>query len=393
MRILYIQYANPGAYPPIQHSSKILAENGYDVRIIGIRTRGTESLRFDSSNRVCVRLMRDCPPGLFQKLHYLGFCGWLIWTVLRWRPTWVYVSDALAAPVGYIVPYLRCLSTVYHEHDIPAEAYAPQRTVSLFMRFILRARLALARNATVCVAPNEARAARLKREADASANVLCVCNYPSLKEAKSAVATKKTTEELIVFFHGSIVPARLPMSIIHALAHCPAHVRFRFAGYETIGHRKYIERILTEAARIGVDSRISYLGALPRPGLLARCAETHVGLSLMPLNTNDINMTAMVGASNKPFDYLLCGVALLVSDLPDWNKAFVEPGFGLACNPEDPLSIARAFTWFADHPDQLREMGARGRERVLEQWNYETQFEPVRQMIIDGPAAPLTRKS
>ena len=72
-----------------------------------------------------------------------------------------------------------------------------------------------------------------------------------------------------------------------------------------------------------------------RADLLAEAARAHIGLSLMPLKTGDLNMNHMTGASNKPFDYMAAGLALLVSDLPDWTRMFVEPGFGFACNPAD----------------------------------------------------------
>jgi hypothetical protein len=49
----------------------------------------------------------------------------------------------------------------------------------------------------------------------------------------------------------------------------------------------------------------------------------------MPKVSEDINMQAMVGASDKAFDYLACGLALLVSDLPDWRAIYVEAGYGL----------------------------------------------------------------
>ena len=97
----------------------------------------------------------------------------------------------------------------------------------------------------------------------------------------------------------------------------------------------------------------------------------------MPLITDDINMKAMEGASNKPFDYLACGLPLIVSDLPAWRTLYVDPGYGLACNPEDPGSIARALMSLVNDPKAMRDMGERGRRRVEREWNYEAQFDKV----------------
>ena len=85
----------------------------------------------------------------------------------------------------------------------------------------------------------------------------------------------------------------------------------------------------------------------------------------------------MTGASNKPFDYMAAGLALLVSDRPDWRDMFVGPGYARACDPTDPASIAAALTWFLDHPAERRAMGARGRAKIAAEWNYDTAFAPV----------------
>ena len=88
-------------------------------------------------------------------------------------------------------------------------------------------------------------------------------------------------------------------------------------------------------------------------------------------------MTAMIGASNKPFDYLSSGLALLVSDLADWRSMYVETGLGLSCRPDEPASIANALRWYADHPAEMRAMGERGRLKIATEWNYEKEFQPV----------------
>jgi glycosyltransferase involved in cell wall biosynthesis len=102
-----------------------------------------------------------------------------------------------------------------------------------------------------------------------------------------------------------------------------------------------------------------------------------VGLALIPKSSEDGNFQAMTGASNKPFDYLACGLAVLVSDLPDWCDLFVRPGYGLACDPAQPASISAALRYFLDTPGAARRMGTSGQKRIASDWNYELQFEKV----------------
>jgi glycosyltransferase involved in cell wall biosynthesis len=159
-------------------------------------------------------------------------------------------------------------------------------------------------------------------------------------------------------------------------------VKLCVIGYETIGHRGYVQQLQETASQLGLGNRVKFLGAMPtRQELLEWCRRCDVGLVFMPKNSNNINHETMTGASNKPFDYLACGLALLVSDLPDWRAMYVEPGYGLACDPDDPGSIAMALYWLLDHPHEMRRMGEEGRQKVVAEWNYETQFMPVWQRM------------
>src|SRR4029078_12780456 len=134
-RVVYVQYANPAAYPPLQHSAVIFAEAGWDVKLLGITQPRVEGLEFARHARIAVRLMPPSGSGWRQKIHYLRFCLWALSETRRNRPTWVYASDTLSAPVAYCATLLRNVRLVYHEHDAPDE-----RGRSPFMRLLLALR-------------------------------------------------------------------------------------------------------------------------------------------------------------------------------------------------------------------------------------------------------------
>jgi glycosyltransferase involved in cell wall biosynthesis len=222
----------------------------------------------------------------------------------------------------------------------------------------------------------------LKEDTTTNRPILTVWNCPIRGEIQQPKQGKNGDQKLTLFYHGSIVPSRLPLDIIRAMAQLPEEIKLRIAGYETIGHRGYLSALRHTAAEYGLENRLEFLGAIPqRADLLIRCREANVGLALMPLQSADANELTMLGASNKPFDYIACGLALLVSDLPDWTKLYVANGFGRSCDPDDPKSIAAAIRSFIEHPLETRAMGQRGQARIAQDWNYETQFEPVLQRL------------
>lgn len=89
----------------------------------------------------------------------------------------------------------------------------------------------------------------------------------------------------------------------------------------------------------------------------------------------------MVGASNKPFDYLACGLPILTNDSKDWVDFFEKKGLGKSCNPESVESIAQAIRELLADTDQLCNMRKRGLEKISTEWNYEAQFAPIQKLL------------
>ncbi|HEX7778267.1 MAG TPA: glycosyltransferase [Vicinamibacterales bacterium] len=376
-RVLYVQYTNPAAYPPLQHSASILAAAGCEVRLVGTAIAG-ERLTFEQSDRVRVALMPFEPGGWRQKVHYAQFASWVAAEARQWRPDWVYVSDPLACPAALALRRLTGARFIYHEHDSPSPDVGAQST---FMRVVLRARRALAARAELCVLPNDERAELFREQTGRKDGVVTVWNCPMRDEVGTSREVSPAPAMKVVY-HGTIVPARLPATVLQALVALPAAVSLVVAGYETAGHPGYVDALRQEARRLGIDGRITFAGTLSREGLMQQCRTCDVGLALLPRTSADVNERAMVGASNKVFEYLAAGLAVIVGDQPRWRETFVDAGFGRACDPASPASIAAELRWLFEHPAERAVMGERGRHRIGLDWNYDHQFAPVLARMI-----------
>jgi glycosyltransferase involved in cell wall biosynthesis len=382
MRVLYVQYTNPGAYPPLVRGAQLLAEAGAEILMLGTRILGTNALDAPSANGVKVKLLAEAAGGWRLKAHYARYAAWVAREALSWTPDWIYASDLFATPIALGLANGQA-RVVYHEHDVPSADHQ-----TWFVRRCLDARRRLLRSAAVVVAPNADRAARLSDLAGGRP-VLTVWNCP--RRPDHAPSAPRQPNGMRLIFRGSINNERLPLATIDALARVDAGVSLDVAGYETIGSRGYLTTFTDHAKRLGVAGRVRLLGAVSHADLAAVCEQCDVGLALMPMTSRDENMRHMVGASNKVFEYLASGVAPLVSDLPDWRRTFVDPGYALTCDPSDVGSIATALEWALAHRDAVQTIAERGRHRLQADWNYESQFAPVMDALLGPSATTLAR--
>jgi glycosyltransferase involved in cell wall biosynthesis len=371
-RVLFVQATNPGAYPPLIHASTLMAEAGWEVTFLSAPFAG-DTLALPSDPRVTLHAMRARPSHVMSKLDYAAYTAAAARLALRSRPDVVYASDPLGAGPGLLAARLAGARLVYHEHDSPQPG--------TLNPVVARLRLAATRAAQLIVFPNEERGRLAQSELRfADERLHIVWNVP--RRAEFTLSAPPAESPLIVYYHGSITPERLPEAVALAVRRMAGRVRLRIAGYEAPGAPGYVRQLIGSDAGAAGGALIEYIGMVAsRADLLKEAARAHVGLALMPCDSSDRNMRHMTGASNKPFDYMAAGLALLVSDLPDWTKLFVESGFGLACDPTNVDSLSLALRWFIEHPEERQAISVRARDKIKSDWNYDTQFCTILQSL------------
>lgn len=378
-RVLVVQYSNPAVYPPVEHAALLLAEAGFEVELRGLRR--LDEITIARHERIRMQLKPPAPGGWRQKAAFVRFVSWIRHEAAQIRPDWIYASDPLSTPAAWSAGAGRSVRCIYHEHDAPGSDAG-----STAMRIVLAARRRVAERATICIAPSDGRAKRLSAETG-RADVAVVWNVPLRREVAPPERGPRAGGGTRLLYHGSIVPARVPDTLLRALARLPRTVSCCITGYDPAGGA-YQEHLRALAAELKLTDRVEFTGPIgTRQELMERCAEFDVGLSLLPLNPTDFNEQTMLGASNKPFDYLAAGLALLVPDRGDWHRTFVEPGYGVSCDPASVASLEAAIRWLHENPESRVRMGAAGRERILTEWNYETAFAPVLETMLGTAGA------
>lgn len=366
-------------YPPTISASHLMAEAGWDVIVLASPFDGSR-LRMPTHPSISVKQIPQRPSYVVRKSDFLRYMTSASALALSWKPDVVYASDPLGAAPGLMAARLAGARLVYHEHDSPNSQSDLNMVLAL-------ARRRAARAAAVVVFPNAERGAVAQRDLGFAPDKLrIVWNVPRRFEVQSEKA--KSDGEFTVYYHGTIVPDRLPLTVPEAVKRLGRNVKLRIVGYETASGYGRICALKRQYGETASGGLIDFIGQIDRSEVLARAAEADVGLALMSMSGEDINMRYMVGASNKAFDYMAAGLPLIVSDLQDWNEMFVDAGYARACNPNDVESVLQALRWFLENPSERRAMGERGRTKIETEWNYERQFAPVLDALVGASAMP-----
>ena len=251
-RVLFLQVVEPGMYPPIIAASHLMAEAGWDVMMLASPSADSQ-LRMPSHPAILMRRIAERPSFVVRKSDFLRYSAYAASLALRWRPDIVYASDWLGTVPGLLAARLAGARLVYHEHDSPS----PGALRSWLARF----RAKVARNADLVIFPDAERAEIVRREIGFPTERLrIVWNLP--RRAEQPTLAPKADMPLLLWYHGSITPDRLPTSVIEAVASFGGRVRLQIAGYEAPLARGYVSHMLHLAARKSPGHSSLMLGRL-----------------------------------------------------------------------------------------------------------------------------------
>lgn len=118
--------------------------------------------------------------------------------------------------------------------------------------------------------------------------------------------------------------------------------------------------------------RVLYDGWLSRDGVRDLLAEVRAGLLLIKPIPHE-----MTGMPIKMCEYMAASVPIIASDFPFWREIVEGTGAGIVVDPMDDDAIIRAMRWMLENPDRAAEMGRRGRQAVLERFNWDIEAEQL----------------
>ncbi|MEU6365272.1 glycosyltransferase [Streptomyces sp. NPDC046931] len=338
MKILMAVVSDLRSDARVRREAAALAADGHDVRVVGfdsgVRRAGStveEGVRYD----VVPFPSRNLPRPLRLARAGLGAARAAL-LMARGRPDAVHCHNLHLSLPALLVARRHGAALVYDAHELEACKHrGPVR------RLIERWERLVWCRSQARITTNPSRAEYLERLHGSRPTV--VGNYPRTpgpgmepKDLRARLGIPR--ERLVLIFQGGFyLESRCFRTVAAALRELPEWhwVLIGFGSDDTV--RKLRELV----AECGIEDRTAILPAVPVDELLSYTAGADVGVVAL----TDSGPNCYLGDTNKLFEYLMAGLAVVGSDFPEVRRAVLEGPAGptgVLFDPASSASVARA---------------------------------------------------
>lgn len=289
-----------------------------------------------------------------------------VWLEVLRTPARVYHShDIHVGPASWLASRLWRGKLVYDGHELWGEAYQPglrwwvtAKAGGLIERLMVR-------SSDAVITTNPSRADVLRRRYGRE-DIMVLANVPPLQTDVLPVDPGFPAGKRVLLYQGWISPeARCFRETVQALAMVDDDVDFVVLGF---GWEASREMIRGWARETGVEERVHFLPPRHWTELVATAAAATVGL--VPIRDGPLNHR--LGDTNKLHEYLMGGLPVIASDLPEIRRIVTmgEPHVGELFDPSAPESIAMALRKLLADPELLAARRTEARRLAAEYLNW-----------------------
>ena len=301
------------------------------------------------------------PRQVLKLIARLWTHGWLVAKLVKSKPNAVHAHDVNVLPTAWLASKIARVPLIYDAHEISTdrEGYKSFRGLVGWLEKKLMPTAAGTITTTDARAKFFARAYHIERP-------LVLQNRPRLVKVEGS---NRIREELglkepwpIVLYQGGLQPGRGLPRLVEAAAHVP-ETYFVF-----IGGGRQASELHQLAEKLALTERVHFISTVPLAELPAYTASADIGVQ--PIENTCLNH--FTTDSNKLFEYVIAGLPVVASQLPEISKVVREHDLGLLVPPGDTLALADAIQTLVQNL-QLRKQYSINAGLAAQSLNWETQ--------------------
>lgn len=167
-------------------------------------------------------------------------------------------------------------------------------------------------------------------------------------------------ETVLVLYQGYLKKGRGCERLLEAMP------KVKGAALVFLGEGPLQPRLEARARQLGLERRVKFLPMVPPNELLHATASADIGACLI----EGIMLSLHLALPNKLFEYLMAGLPVLASDLPEIRRVVAGHDVGRLVDWRDPEALVRALQEMVEHPE-ARARWASHAPRALETFQWE----------------------
>lgn len=175
-----------------------------------------------------------------------------------------------------------------------------------------------------------------------------------------------------VLYQGVFIKERGLENIISCMNHLPNnfHIFIRgFDGYTQSNDGWYIKELKKHALDCGVANKVTFLKPVDMKEMVKNINYFDIGI--MPYQPTNANQR--FASPNKTFEYMMGGLAIAVSNIPEQIRFVVGNGIGMSFNPDSPEDIANTLMFIARDVNRIEHMKKNALKFAKEKYNWGVQ--------------------
>lgn len=245
-----------------------------------------------------------------------------VWLANDW--TTLPIAERLAADQG--TPLL------YDTHELASNEFPERWRWRLLWRPIIKAiEGSIIHRAALVSCVSSGIAEELRQTYRLTDLPLTIRNTPSYE----ATPFRPTGNVIHVLYHGIVAPGRGLEASIRSVRYWRPEFHLTIRGPAPLGYERDLRE---EIATCGLSSRITLAPPVATIDLVREAAGFDIGLFALP----DHSLHNRLALPNKFFEYVMAGLALCVSDLPEMRRLMNEYRLGVSIGGAEATAIATA---------------------------------------------------
>jgi glycosyltransferase involved in cell wall biosynthesis len=238
------------------------------------------------------------------------------------------------------------------------------------LKWVMEAEKENIRQVDILIATTNAMKDQLENDYQLTIPSFRVRNVPSEKMLPKSTNRVKNDAVVYLVWHGMTIfleNARGVHFLLEAVARTKANVQLVLQGFINEEQKFLLDKYIT---RLSLQGKVILKPAAHPYEIISSLTNYDIGLIGELAEEDNQRLTS----SNKLFDYLHAGLAVIAPDLPGLNETIKENGIGLTYSVADVDSLARAIESLASDKQLLFEYKEKAYKTASEEMNWEKDY-------------------